>query len=296
MVESSKITLSAYKRKIEPLISEYFVHGDVGEILRSLQEVDAPEYSYEFVKRLVNMSFDKTDRERELSSKLFVSAYPDMLSSNMIGKGFERLFELIDEIEVDVPVARDMLATYLARAVVDEVLPPSFLSDPVVCNLGGDIVDQAKRMLSRDHGGALLEKVWGPGDGRPVEELKVAVDMLLQEYLLSGDIDEGCRCIKELGSPHFNYEVVKRAVVQSLDKPEIKRAEMSALLKALNERDQLSTQQAVKGFNRLYAIMSDLVLDTPTASSIIAEFTAQAIADGILPAAYSPPAVSSLSA
>ena len=180
MVEKSKITLSSYKRTVEPLISEYFVHGDIAEILRSLQEVGAPEYSYEFVKRLVNMSFDKSDRERELTSKLFVSAYPDMLSSNMIGKGFERLFELIDEIEVDVPAARDMLATYLARAVVDEVLPPSFLSDVVVCNLGGDIVDQAKRMLSRDHGGAMLEKVWGPGDGRPVEELKVAVDMLLE--------------------------------------------------------------------------------------------------------------------
>lgn len=49
-----------------------------------------------------------------------------------------------------------MLATYVARAVVDEVLPPSFLVDAVVCNLGGDIIEHAKRMLSRDHAGAKI--------------------------------------------------------------------------------------------------------------------------------------------
>ena len=76
---------------------------------------------------------------------------------------------LIDEIEKDAPKARDMLATFVARAVIDDILPPSFLSDAVVCNLGGDIIDYAKRMLSRDHGGAKIEKSWGPGDGRPVE-------------------------------------------------------------------------------------------------------------------------------
>jgi hypothetical protein len=38
----------------------------------------------------------------------------------MIGKGFERLFELADELEKDVPSARDNISTFLARCVVDE--------------------------------------------------------------------------------------------------------------------------------------------------------------------------------
>lgn len=88
------------------------------------------------------------------------------------------------------------------RAVVDEVLPPSFLNDPIVCNLGGEVVEHAKRMLSREHVGAKLESCWGPGDGRPVEELKIAVDQLLQEYLLSSDIEEATRCILELQVLH----------------------------------------------------------------------------------------------
>ena len=48
-----------YKKLILPLITEFFVHGEVVEALRSLEEIGAPEYSYEFVKRAINMSLDK---------------------------------------------------------------------------------------------------------------------------------------------------------------------------------------------------------------------------------------------
>ena len=162
-IARSKLTLTSYKKKVEPIIKEFFVSCDVNELVNSIQEIEAPEYSYEFVKRLVNMSLDQNDRVRESVSKLMSELYPDVLSSNMIGKGFERLFEIVDEIEKDAPNVRNILTTYLARAVVDEVIPPSFLSDSVVMNLGGDIVENAKLLLSRDHAGAKLERIWGPG-------------------------------------------------------------------------------------------------------------------------------------
>ena len=59
------------------------------------------------------------------------------------------------------------------------------VSDPVIVRLGGEMVDGARRLLSRDHVLSRLERVWGPGDGRSVHELKVAIDQLLDEYLLS---------------------------------------------------------------------------------------------------------------
>lgn len=173
LVGLSKMTLTAYKSQVTPIIKAYLDNGDIDDCVASILAVDAPEYSYEAVKRAVNMSFDRKDLERERVSKLLSTGYPEIFSANTIGKGFERLFELIDDIEKDVPNSRDMLSTFLARAVVDEIIPPSFLADSVVCNLGGDIIDHAKRMLSRDHGGARLERVWGPGDGRPVQEMKV---------------------------------------------------------------------------------------------------------------------------
>lgn len=41
--------------------------------------------------------------QRELVSKLLSEAYPDVLSSREVCKGFERLFENIDDIQLDAP-------------------------------------------------------------------------------------------------------------------------------------------------------------------------------------------------
>ena len=286
MVGDAKITLPAYKKEITPIISEYMNTGEIDDALVRIENIGAPEYSYEFVKRGINMSFDKNDRERERMSKLLSAGYPDTFSSSMIGKGFERLFEMVDEIEKDCPTCRDMLSTYLARCVVDEVLPPSFLSDAVVRNLGGEIVEYSKRMLSRDHAGAKLERIWGPGDGRPVEEMKVAVDQLLAEYLVSSDLEEACRCIKELNAPEFLHEIVKRTISHVVDKSQEQQQAMSNLLLYLAQKDMLTQAQAVKGFKRLFDRVDDLVLDAPNAREVLAKYTAWAIQEKMLPADF----------
>lgn len=41
--------------------------------------------------------------QRELISKLLSEAYPDVLPSREVCKGFERLFEMIDDIQLDAP-------------------------------------------------------------------------------------------------------------------------------------------------------------------------------------------------
>lgn len=281
-IARSKLTLTSYKKKVEPIIKEFFVSCDVDEVVNCILEIEAPEYSYEFVKRMINMSLDQDDRVRESVSKLMSDLYPDVLSSNMIGKGFERLFEIVDEIEKDAPNVRNVLTIYLARAVMDEIIPPSFLSDSVVMNLGDDIVENAKLMLSRDHAGAKLEKIWGPGDGRPVEELKVAIDQLVQEFLLSKDIEEAVRCILELNCPLFHHELVKRAIVNVLDKDEDNQLEISRLFGYLHKNDYLSSQQADKGLKRVLDMVPDLILDTPNAEVIVNNFTIRAKADGIV--------------
>mmetsp|Transcript_6868 Transcript_6868/g.6169 ORF Transcript_6868/g.6169 Transcript_6868/m.6169 type:complete len:404 (+) Transcript_6868:150-1361(+) len=287
-IGKAKLTLSKYKRIIESLISDFFQHGDMNELVNSVQEIECPEYSYELVKRIINMSLDKSDRERELVSKFlyYSTAECDLLSINIIGKGFERLFEIIDEIEKDCPASRTMISKYLARCVLDEVLSPAYLADPVVCNLGGDVVDHAKRMLSREHVGAKLECCWGPGDGRPVEDLKIAIDQLLQEYLLSNDIQEATRCIAELNVPYYYHEIVKRAIVQSLDKSLDRQVSMSGLLTHLFKEGMLKKQQAVVGFNRVFGYIDDLTLDTPNAPQIIHEFVKRAIESNLLPTSY----------
>lgn len=114
--------------------------------------------------------------------------------------------------------------------------------------------------------------------------MKVAVDQLLQEYLLSGDMEEAIRCICELHAPLFAHEVVKRAVINSLDKSAEKQLQMSKLLANLAKNEIVSVVQAEKAFQRLEAALPDLTLDTPSAKKVVEEFQQRAIADGVLPA------------
>jgi programmed cell death protein 4 len=281
------LTLTEFKRRTIAAIEEYFSSGDADECLRRVRELRCPDYHFEMCKRAVSMSLDRNQKERELASQLLARGNDSrhgerMLTVDQVGKGFERLFEQIDDLTVDVPAAPELLAVFLGRAVVDEVLPPSFLSDRLVIQLGGDIVLNARRQLSREHASARLEKGWGPGDGRPTAELKLAVDDAMREYILSGNVSEATRCVKELRSPSFHSEVVKRAVVCAMDQEPEKRQSMSDLLAHLYDVEVLSSKQVCMGFERLRALLSDLILDTPLAQQILTEFIHRAIEDRII--------------
>jgi programmed cell death protein 4 len=175
-----------------------------------------------------------------------------------------------------------MVASFLARAVVDEVLPPAFLSEQNNDRPGDEVIEKAVSLLSREHCNARLEHVWGPGDGRPVEELKKDMDQLLQEYLLSRELDEAARCVKELDSPHFHHELVKRGVKIAMEADgngDAVHSEtlsnldaMAALFGFLVRNAIVSEYQVAKGVDRLHKILSDIALDVPAAPSLLDAF------------------------
>merc|ERR1719183_362788 len=110
--------------------------------------------------------------------------------------GFVRLLDSLDDLSVDIPDARAIVGCFLARAIVDEVLPPAFISNRNNSHPGDEVVEKSVSLLSREHCTARLEKVWGPGDGRPVVELKEVIDQLVEEYLLSRELDEAASCVR----------------------------------------------------------------------------------------------------
>lgn len=277
------LSLSEFKQRLSTIFEEYFLSEDVEEVIRSLKELNSRCFHYEIIKRGISMSLDKKDHERELVSRLLSDCYPALLDSDEVGRGFQRLFEMIDDIQLDAPAARPLVASFLARAVADEILVPAFLRDPVIVRLGGEMVEGAKRLLSRDHVLSRLERVWGPGDGRSVPELKVAIDQLLDEYLLSRQLDEAAQCIKELNCQHFHHEVVKRAVQHALDKSESDCTAMSRLLSFLHSTEVISSAQMELGFDRLLEALPDLCLDAPTAGKLLDKFIDQGVQDGCLP-------------
>lgn len=176
-----------------------------------------------------------------------------------------------------------MVGSFLARAVVDEVLAPAFLSNRNNTHPGDCVVEKAVSLLSREHCTARLEKVWGPGDGRPVSELKDIMDQLLKEYLLSRELDEAASCVRELKASHFHHELVKRGVKIAMEEDGRDHASdssaldaMAALFVFLVNNSIVSEYQVSKGVSRLRKSLADLQLDVPAAPKMLEEFEGMA--------------------
>jgi hypothetical protein len=69
--------------------------------------------------------------------------------------------------------------------------------------------------------------------------------------------------MKELETEEFKYEVVKRAIMMSMDKAEKERELVSRLLSELY-LNGLTRNQIALGFRRVLLLASELQIDIPT--------------------------------
>lgn len=283
------LTLSEFKIRVSDAVREYFDSSDPDEVVRCIDEMKCRDYHPEVVKRAISLGLDEGPRERELVSRLLACLHPNPLADEEMEMGFEVLLDSIDDLVIDIPDAKAMVGSFLARAVVDEVLAPAFLSNRNNTHPGDQVVEKAVSLLSREHCTARLEKVWGPGDGRPVSELKDIMDQLLKEYLLSRELDEAASCVRELKANHFHHELVKRGVKIAMEEDGRDHASdssaldaMAALFKFLVNNSIVSEYQVAKGVNRLEKILDDLKLDVPAASKMLDEFEGMAREGGFL--------------
>jgi len=290
IVYGPTLTLSEFKIRVCDAIKEYFDSGDAHEVIRSIQEMRCKPYHAEVVKRAISLSLDEGPRERELVSRLLTSVHPYLLEDEDVEKGFENLLDSLEDLSIDIPDAKSMVGCFLARAIVDEVLPPAFISNRNNNNPGDEVTEKAVTLLSREHCTARLEKVWGPGDGRPVVELKEVIDQLVEEYLLSRELDEAARCVREMNAPHFHHELVKRGVKIAMEKDGLDHNDsgvscldaIAALFSFLVKNAILSEYQVSKGISRLHKVLPDIKLDVPAAPAMLEEFEEMAKEGGCL--------------
>lgn len=284
------LTLPEFKIRLGETVKEYFDSADADEVVRGIEEMKCKTYHAEVVKRAVSLSLDEGPRERELISRLLTYLHPRPLSDSDLESGFELLLDSLNDLSIDIPDAKEMVGCFLARAIVDEVLPPAFVSNRNNSHPGDEVLEKAVGLLSREHCTARLEKVWGPGDGRPVSELKVVIDQLLEEYLLSRELDEAARCVREMNASHFHHELVKRGVKIAMEKDGLDHTDaasssldaIAALFSFLVKNAIVSEHQVGKGISRLHKALPDLKLDVPAAPAMLDEFEKMAKEGGCL--------------
>ncbi|GFP99062.1 programmed cell death protein 4 [Phtheirospermum japonicum] len=282
--------LDEYKKAVVSIINEYFTTADVQVAASDLKELKSTEYHPYFIKRLVSMAMDRHNKEKEMASVLLSTLYADVIKPAQISQGFLMLLESADDLAVDILDAADVLALFIARAVVDDILPPVFINKArkmiPETSKGFEVLKIAeKSYLSAPHHAELVERRWGGSTHLTADEVKRKISDLLKEYVENGDTSEACRCIRQLGVPFFHHEVVKKALVISM---EIQTAQPLTvkLLKEAADEGLISSSQMTKGFVRLSESLDDLALDIPSAKNIFQALIPKAVSEGWLDESY----------
>ncbi|WIA38524.1 hypothetical protein OEZ86_001845 [Tetradesmus obliquus] len=280
--------VAAYKQEVNAIVEEYFSSGDVSNAADSLSELGPVEtMGHYFVKRLVTLALDRKDKEREMASSLLSNLYAEVLSGEQVQKGFARLVESLDDLLLDVPDAVELLSLFIARGVVDDVLPPACIQRwasgaPEGSNLAA-LKARCELHLAARHSAERMLRCWGSGAGQSYAETKERIAKLLSEYLDSRDAAEASRCLRGLAVPFFHHELVKQALHAAMETPAHTEA-VIALLKRLSESSEVNSSQLAKGFQRTAANLADTALDNPAAPDAFSSTLQAAAAAGLLEA------------
>mmetsp|Transcript_19838 Transcript_19838/g.43388 ORF Transcript_19838/g.43388 Transcript_19838/m.43388 type:complete len:423 (-) Transcript_19838:859-2127(-) len=292
--DQTKDAIVEFKERVAAIVVEYFDSADVQEAADNLMELDSPLYQHFVVKKVVTMAMDRQPRECEMSARLLSVAFPQVIGADEMTKGFIQLLNCAEDLALDVPEAATILGVFIARAVVDDVLPPAFVTRALSLlsadrNIAVEALNYCKVQLGARHAAERVLRIWGDSVSLTVDDAKAKVALLLEEYCSSHDLKEAQACLRSLKMPFFHHELVKKALVTAIEKP-VHKEDMMSLLSQMSSCGDISTTQMAMGFTRLQeGYIEDLVLDVPEAPHRFEAIVADAKQTGFLDQAWNAP-------
>ncbi|KAJ8704053.1 hypothetical protein PYW07_013347 [Mythimna separata] len=265
-------------RKAEPVILEYFEHGDTNAAAEDFLEFVTAKRSHLVCETIVEIALDHKPSHCEMASVLISDLYGRVFSAKDIGVAFDRLLDKLPDLVLDTPDAAVLLSNFIARCVADDCLPPRFVQtakERTDANAQAkQAIHRAETLLSMKQGMVRLDNIWGVGGGiRPVKALVRQIQLLIKEYLTSSDLAEAMRCVRELEVPHFHHELVYETVLLAVETINSSVEEqLCGFLAELNRCVIVSPDQMDRGFLRVLEDMSDIVLDVPLAYIMLDRF------------------------
>ena len=157
------------KSKIETIVAELLSTEEVDDAIQSIQDLQSPQLHTEVVKALLRSALDRGNRQRELASRFLCFTSGTLFSAPAVEQAVSTLLQRVEDLALDVPDVLHLLSVFIARAVVDECLQPSFLSrvDVDQKDLGAMVLAQAEKLLQAEGRVERLERCWrGDSDAR----------------------------------------------------------------------------------------------------------------------------------
>ncbi|XP_062991912.1 programmed cell death protein 4-like isoform X1 [Elgaria multicarinata webbii] len=275
------------EKTVQPMVLEYFEHGDTLEVVELLRDLNLGSHKAAVSSLAVALSLEGKASHRELTSRLLSDLVGKVLNSEDIAAAFDGMLRDLPDLILDTPEAPQMLGQFIARAVADHALPLDFLErykGRVDCEHTRAALDRAAVLLRIKRDVNQLDNVWGVGGGqRPVKHLTKEMNLLLREYLLSGEVSEAEHCLHQLEVPHFHHELVYEAVVMVLESSgDTAITMMVKLLKVLWETGLVTLDQMNRGFQRVYKELGDISLDVPLAHSLLERLVDLCFEEGVI--------------
>ncbi|CAG01296.1 unnamed protein product, partial [Tetraodon nigroviridis] len=251
-----------FEKTVTPVVQEYFEHADTKEVLAKASQ-------------------------RELTSRLLADLCGPVLTCRDLESAFDKLLWELPDLVLDTPGAPQLVGQFIARAVSDQILSESYIDGykgRVNCEYTRAALDRAEVLLKMSLGGLRMDNQWGTGGGqRPITQLIKEMNLLLNEYILSGDGEEAERCLRDLEVPHFHHEFVYEAIVMVLESKGDKTFEMILhLLKSLSASSVITVDQIGRGYERVYMDIADINIDVPRAYFILEQFVDKSFSLGII--------------
>ncbi|XP_022541986.1 programmed cell death protein 4a [Astyanax mexicanus] len=265
------------EKTVNPIVQEYFEHGDTREVEMLLKELNLGPHKYEFSSLAVCLSLEGKASHRELTSRLLSDLVGKVLSESDVARAFDKMLKDLPDLILDTPEAPQMLGQFIARAIADHALPMNFLNrykGKVDCDHARAALDRASVLLTMKREMVRLDNVWGVGGGqRPVRHLIKEMNLLLKEYLISGELSEAEHCLRDLEVPHFHHELVYEVIVMVLESTGDSAVQlMVKLLQEFWKSGLITLDQMNRGFQRVYDELPEINLDVPHAQTIMETF------------------------
>nr|XP_023402974.1 programmed cell death protein 4 [Loxodonta africana] len=250
----------AFEKTLTPIIQEYFEHGDTNEVAEMLRDLNLGEMKSGVPVLAVSLALEGKASHREMTSKLLSDLCGTVMSTNDVEKSFDKLLKDLPELALDTPRAPQLVGQFIARAVGDGILCNTYID-----SYKGTVDCVQARATSGPSGMVSL------------------IDMLLKEYILSGDISEAEHCLKELEVPHFHHELVYEAIIMVLESTGESTFKMILdLLKSLWKSSTITVDQMKRGYERIYSEIPDINLDVPHSYSVLERFVEECFQAGII--------------
>jgi len=274
---------------VEVIVKEYLSEGDVNDVVNSMKEVKGLSYS-QFVRKALILSMERQSYDREVVSQLLSELHHGvkLFESEVIGDGFQKLLRLIDDTKLDVPLAIEYAGKFIARAIVDEVVPPAFIKNTLE-DMRDELSASAKEalgiangLISEHHKLKHIEHIWGAGDLKSVKRLKHEARLIIEEFITSGDYSEADKCIRNLNAPSFHFQIVSLALRKAIEKNEQERNKILDLLAFLHKEALLIPDNISHGFKACASLINDIKLDVPNAPTIFDTIVSAAKTQGWL--------------